>query len=211
MTPSQPRHLYGAGYTNAAAGHTRHYIWDPVFRLLSTLPAGTRILDAGCGNGAFTTEMHRRGFNVVGMDLEPSGIEQARKQCPGVRFEVASVYDDIGTLFGERFDAVVTLEVLEHLYDPKLFTRRVFDCLKPGGMFILTTPYHGYLKNVALALSGNLDAHFTALWDGGHIKFWSRRTLTTMLEEAGLAVEYFAGTGRIPYLWKSMILVATRR
>ena len=46
-------------------------------------------------------------------------------------------------------------------------------------------PHHGNLKNCAFALSGKLDAHFSALWDGGHIKFWSRRTLTALLQEAG--------------------------
>jgi len=61
-----------------------------------------------------------------------------------------------------------------------------------------------------MALTGKLDAHFTVLWDGGHIKFWSRRTLTRLLEEAGFRVERFVGVGRVPLLWKSMILVARK-
>ena len=77
-------------------------------------------------------------------------------------------------------------------------------------MAIFTTPYHGYWKNVVMALTGKLDAHFTVLWDGGHIKFWSRRTLTRLLEEAGFRVERFVGVGRVPLLWKSMILVARK-
>jgi hypothetical protein len=60
-----------------------------------------------------------------------------------------------------------------------------FRLLRPSGYFIVDTPYHGYVKNLALALSGELDSHFTALWDGGHIKFWSRETLSAMLIEEG--------------------------
>jgi 2-polyprenyl-6-hydroxyphenyl methylase/3-demethylubiquinone-9 3-methyltransferase len=56
-----------------------------------------------------------------------------------------------------------------------------------------------------------MDAHFTALWDYGHIKFWSRRTLAVLLEEAGLRVERFVRVGRIPLLAKSMIAVAQRQ
>lgn len=71
---------------------------------------------------------------------------------------------------------------------------------------IISTPYHGYLKNLALAATGKLDNHFTVLWDGGHIKFWSVKTLSKLLEEYGFEVVEFKGSGRIPYLWKSMLL-----
>jgi 2-polyprenyl-6-hydroxyphenyl methylase/3-demethylubiquinone-9 3-methyltransferase len=144
------------------------------------------------------------------MDLDESGVAHARKLCPGVRFEVASVCGDIGALFGQQFDAVLALEVIEHLYDPRMFVGRVRECLRPGGIFVLSTPYHGYLKNLVIALSGKFDAHFSPLWDGGHIKFWSRRTLTALLEENGFRVEAFRGAGRLPYLWKSMILASSR-
>ena len=50
---------------------------------------------------------------------------------------------------------------------------------------MVTTPYNGYLKNVALAVSGSMDRHWTVLWDGGHIKFWSQKTLAALLLEHG--------------------------
>jgi hypothetical protein len=79
-----------------------------------------------------------------------------------------------------------------------------------GGNAILSTPYHGYWKNLAMALSGKMDAHFTALWDHGHIKFWSIRTLSILLEEVGFRDLQFERVGRIPPLAKSMIAVAQR-
>ena len=55
-----------------------------------------------------------------------------------------------------------------------------------------------------------MDGRFTAQWDGGHIKFWSRRTLSALLEEVGFGRLEFRGAGRLPYLWNSMILSARR-
>lgn len=60
-----------------------------------------------------------------------------------------------------------------------------------------------------MALTGKMDGHFTALWDGGHIKFWSRKTLTTLLAKHGFEVMEFRGCGRFPYLWKSMFIRAS--
>lgn len=73
---------------------------------------------------------------------------------------------------------------------------------------IISTPYHGYLKNLALAITGKMDMHFTALWDGGHIKFWSVKSLTQLLDEFGFKVVEFRGSGRLPYIWKSMFIKA---
>ena len=59
-----------------------------------------------------------------------------------------------------------------------------------------------------MAILDKWDFHHTALWHGGHIKFWSRKTLTQLLEANGFRVTEFHGAGRLPWLWKSMILVA---
>ena len=109
-----------------------------------------------------------------------------------------------------RFDAVVSTEVIEHLFSPHLLPLFAAGTLDKGGYLILTTPYHGYLKNLVLALLDGWDTHLTPLWHGGHIKFWSRKTLTRLLSENGFEVVGFSGVGRLPYLWKSMVLVARK-
>jgi 2-polyprenyl-6-hydroxyphenyl methylase/3-demethylubiquinone-9 3-methyltransferase len=105
---------------------------------------------------------------------------------------------------------VISTEVVEHVFLPRLFATNCYRFLKPGGRLVISTPYHGYAKNLLLAASGKLDAHFTALWDYGHIKFWSRDTLTRLLREAGFQVDGFHGAGRFPFLWKSMVLAASK-
>jgi 2-polyprenyl-6-hydroxyphenyl methylase/3-demethylubiquinone-9 3-methyltransferase len=121
---------------------------------------------------------------------------------------MVSLYDDYVESFGTHFDLLVSIEVVEHLYDPESFLTRVRNALTPGGVFVLTTPYHGYLKNLLIAASGKFDAHYNPLNKGGHIKFWSKRTITTLLESAGFKVERISGVGRLPWCWKSMVVFA---
>jgi 2-polyprenyl-6-hydroxyphenyl methylase/3-demethylubiquinone-9 3-methyltransferase len=146
---------------------------------------------------------------VTGIDVSESGVEIARRAFPHLRIEVGSAYADLAARYG-LFPLVISLEVIEHLYDPRLFARNLFAIVEPGGTALISTPYHGYLKNLALALTGKLDKHFGALWDGGHIKFWSLLTLRSLLEETGFSDIAFVRVGRFPPLAKSMIAIARR-
>ena len=96
------------------------------------------------------------------------------------------------------------------MYAPRWYVRTVFDLLTAGETAIISTPFHGYWKNLTLALTGRTDDHFTALWDHGHIKFWSKRTLSMLLEEAGFVSVRFELAGRIRPLAKSMIAIARK-
>lgn len=168
-----------------------------------------RVFDLGCGNGAMAAMLANLSFEATGIDLSESGIALAKSAYPKCRFETASAYDDLVAKFG-RFPLVVSLEVVEHLYDPRRYAQTLYDLVEPGGTAIVSTPYHGYLKNVVLALTGKLDQHFTALWDGGHIKFFSIKTLGQLLFEAGFKDLRFIRAGRIPPLAKSLVTVARK-
>ncbi|HEX8903406.1 MAG TPA: methyltransferase domain-containing protein, partial [Longimicrobiaceae bacterium] len=138
-----------------------------------------------------------------------SGIRLANEHRPDLQLQVGSAYDDLAARFG-RFPAVVSLEVVEHVYAPRSYASTLFELVEDGGVALVSTPYHGYLKNLAMALTGSLDAHFTALRDHGHIKFWSEKTLGALLLEAGFRSVSFERAGRIRPLAKSMIAVALR-
>lgn len=195
-------------YATGEPGWAHSYLMP---HLLDMLEGTTGpVLDLGCGNGAVARSLRSNGYDAYGVDGSESGIALANSAEPG-RFYVA----DLSTrrlpeaLADKRFGAVISTEVIEHLYDPRALVKLARDLLAPGGHFIVSTPYHGYLKNLAMALGGKLDPHFTVLWDGGHIKFFSRKTLEAMLREQGFELVQFAGAGRLPYLWKSMLVKAT--
>ncbi len=63
---------------------------------------------------------------------------------------------------------------------------------------------------MALPLFNKWDRHLNPLWDGGHIKFWSRISLGQLLSEGGFTNIQFRGAGRLPYVWMSMIMSGDR-
>jgi 2-polyprenyl-3-methyl-5-hydroxy-6-metoxy-1,4-benzoquinol methylase len=198
------------GYESSEHDHSHQYILNVLLSNLN-LAKNQTILDLGCGNGSLANVLLQKGYNVYGTDASEKGIDIANKQNPG-RFAVQDLSsDDLPPEFSEiRFDTVISTEVIEHLYDPRKFVQFAKRTLEKngGGEFILTTPYHGYLKYLALAITGKMDKHLGPLWDGGHIKFWSRKSLTQLLEEQGFTVTNFEGCGRLPYLWMSMLIKA---
>lgn len=198
-------------FASADAEHTAQYLLPAVQRILAGEgeSAKTSIFDLGCGNGATVEILQRHGYEVVGVDPSTSGIGEAHRAYPNLQLFVGSAYDNLAARFG-RFQVVLSLEVVEHVYYPRKFAATLFSLVRPGGLAIVSTPYHGYLKNVGMALSGKLDSHFTALWDEGHIKFWSILTLKELLIEAGFSGLSFQRVGRIPVFAKSMIAVARR-
>jgi 2-polyprenyl-3-methyl-5-hydroxy-6-metoxy-1,4-benzoquinol methylase len=188
------------------------YLVPEIMQIVARLGA-KRILDLGSGNGALCGLLKKQSYAVAGCEYDKNGVDIARAAYPDIPFYNFGVQDDPAQLLAteRKFDLVVSTEVIEHLFSPHhlpIFAGRV---LTDDSHLVVSTPYHGYLKNLALSLADKWDAHHGPLWHGGHIKFWSRRTLTRLLEEHGFEVLEFHGVGRIPYLWKSMILVCRKQ
>jgi 2-polyprenyl-3-methyl-5-hydroxy-6-metoxy-1,4-benzoquinol methylase len=171
--------------------------------------SGLRLFDLGCGNGSVSHKVSMHGWTVVGVDSSLEGISCANAWFPDLQLFVGSAYNDLSDRFG-TFPVVMSLEVVEHLFFPRRFAGTVFSLLESGGAAVISTPFHGYWKNLALALGGKMDSHFTALWDYGHIKFWSIDTLAQLLAEAGFVDIRFRRVGRIPALAKSIIAIAPK-
>ena len=178
----------------------------PIIRLAKDARVKT-ILDAGCGNGFLAGQLSELGYDVMGVDTDKGGVEIASRKFPKANFSVGNFSEAPAR---SNNDLVVSTEVVEHLYSPHELVNYAFQAVKPGGTFAISTPYHGYLKNVAISATDRWDHHHGVSHHGGHIKFWSRKTLTALLESAGFKVDGFIGVGRMPYLWMSMILTAQR-
>ncbi len=205
--------ISGYRYLNSGLNGSHAYLL-PILRsalLAEKLKAGRelRVFDLGCGNGSVTDAVAGMGFAVTGVDPSKEAIEHANAAYPHLELNQGSAYEGLAGRYG-CFDIAISLEVVEHVFSPRKYAATLYSLVKDGGAAIISTPYHGYWKNLALAVSGAMDRHFTALWDFGHIKFWSIQTLTVLLKEAGFREIVFYRVGRIGPLAKSMVAVARR-
>jgi len=193
-------------------GHTEvhEYIRAPILSLLRRQHA-IKVLDLGCGNGSFSGLLSSEGFKVTGIDHSLSGIEIAQDKLKGLSFQQHDILNSLEKSYHNQFDAVVSIEVIEHLLLPRKLIENAIAALKPGGLLVLTTPYHGYWKNLALALTGKFDDHWHPLRDYGHIKFFSKRTIMELFREFPLQHIEFETVGRIPVFARSMIISGTKR
>ncbi len=181
-------------------------VWPAVERALATLPCGSRVLDVGSGNGLFVGRLAAIGFAAEGCEPSPSGVAVSRAAYPTLVFHEGPA--EAAIPYGP-YEAVTCIEVIEHVPHTAEFVATLRRLLKPGGRLVLTTPYHGYVKNLAIAVLGRWDAHADPLWEGGHVKFFSKRTLRRALEQGAFEVTGIRGVGRAPYLWTSMVVTAT--
>jgi 2-polyprenyl-3-methyl-5-hydroxy-6-metoxy-1,4-benzoquinol methylase len=199
------------GFCHAGESHMVPHLMPPILAFAGDLKPGARVLDVGCGNGFVSGIFLRLGCTVVGIDLSRQGIEWARRSYSQARFELMGAGPEMLQQLGEEpFDIVVSTEVVEHLYSPREWAHGCFKALRPGGCLICSTPYHGYLKNLLISLLGKWDSHLDPLWEGGHIKLWSRRTLSALLTEAGFTGLEFRGAGRMPGVWMTMVAKALK-
>ncbi len=197
-------------YTDDNLDHTNKYILLP---LLNTLKGKEhfKILDLGCGNGSIANKLIQLGYDVYGIDASLSGIEIAKKTNPSRFFHLNLSTSDIpDEIMALNFDMIISTEVIEHLYSPDMFIELCTRILKNSEHqeIVLTTPYNGYLKNLLISIFDKWDHHLNPLWEGGHIKFWSKKTITKLLNVHNIDVLNIVGCGRTLYLWKSMLIHA---
>ncbi len=196
---------------------SHNYIAPGIFRIIKDLNfrIDSKILDAGCGGGKLISDLYAKGFmDVWGFDVSDSGIHLAKKSFPELADRFFKCNDDDPGLpenMPQAYDLIISMEVIEHLYSPEAYLANLYNWLNSHGYLIITTPYHGYLKNLAIALTNKSYKHFNPLSEGEHIKFFSRESLSFLLKKKGFDVIDFKGMGRIPYIWKSMILAARKK
>ena len=198
-------------YAFGDVDHAIHHKYN-LPAIASIMPAGThKILDAGCGAGSVSNWLAGQGHQVWGCDPSASGVEVAKSNFSKPIFFAGDLIAGPPKIIPiGGYDGIVSVEVIEHLFDPERFLSNLYTALMPGGFLILTTPYHGYFKNMAISLINKWDGHFMVNSVGGHIKFFSPKTLHAMLERTGYEPVKTIGAGRLPLLWCSSVTLARK-
>jgi|GEM_PF-3940203 len=143
-----------------------------------------RVLEVGCGDGWNCGKLVKAGLDVVGIDWSRNGIEHAKRMVPNAHFMCCDLTaSEFTTAFPEPFEAIIFVEVIEHIptKDCVSALQKITKTLKPGGLFILTTP--------SVNLPNNNPQHY---------RHFDEQTLRNLISEAGqLIIDRIEGYGDV--------------
>ena len=173
---AKTQHLAAAKIESDYSDFIRTVIHYPRLRLIEPYRETNRILDVGCGNGAFMYSAEKNGWKAYGVELSESNASYARNN--------RGLNVITGTLFGARFpneffDVVTLWEVVEHLDSPLHNLREVSRILRPGGAVLLSTPN---INSLARLLT---HCRWEIFLPESHLYLFSRGTLKTLLRKTG--------------------------
>jgi len=133
---------------------------------------GLRLVDIGCGGGLLSEPMARLGFQVTGVDASERNIGTADAHAAerGLAIDYRCSTAEALLAAGERFDAILNMEVIEHVADPAAYLRDTARLLAPGGLMILAT-LNRTLKSLVLAKIG---AEYVLRWAPVGTHDWRR-------------------------------------
>ena len=124
-------------YRDALPTWANAYLW-PVLKKIVVQHSFSnhRAFDLGCGNGATANMLSDLGFDVTGVDLSETGITLGRQSFPQLKLHVGNVYDNLVDTYGQ-FPLVVSLEVIEHCFDPHRFAKTLYNLIAAGGIGVV--------------------------------------------------------------------------
>jgi 2-polyprenyl-3-methyl-5-hydroxy-6-metoxy-1,4-benzoquinol methylase len=159
--------------------------------LACLIPKGTKkVLDIGCGSGVFgrILKQSERAKEVYGIELNREAASLAEKHLDKVY--QANIESWTPEIQSESMDAMIMADVVEHLLDPWKTLKSISSFLQPDGIFIVSIPnVRCWRVTLPLLLKGEWRYAEWGLLDKGHLRFFTRKSATRLLEEAGYSVE----------------------
>ncbi|MEY6431620.1 methyltransferase domain-containing protein [Thioalkalicoccus limnaeus] len=173
------------------------YAFDPgedttASKVLRLIGPAQRILELGPGPGVMTRVLHERGAAVTAIEYDPGLAELARPFCERLILADLDHLDFDESLGGQRFEAVIAADVLEHLTDPWACLRRVRPLIDDGGVLVVSIPNVAHGAVVAQLLQGRFPYTEQGLLDRTHLRFFARRDVEDLL----------LTTGFVPLIWE---------
>jgi ubiquinone/menaquinone biosynthesis C-methylase UbiE len=168
--------------------------------------AVTRVLDLGCGEGRLAARLAETGAEVTGLDSSREALARARKAHPDLELATPSA-DGTLPFADSSFDALVCVNVLQHVADTQLLLSETRRVLVPAGHLAIAVPWHGTLKNLLIALR-SFERHHDPLEPV--LRFYTRRSLHALLTAFGFEEIVARGVGGMP-LFRETLLARARR
>lgn len=174
---------------------------------LKKLPNGSRVLDIGCYVGDVVSEISALGFKGHGIDVFAGNVAQAKKKYPLSVFKVADLNADKLPFPDNYFEVIWAGDIIEHVYNTINMFSEFNRVLKKDGFLVCSTPYHGKLKMIAIALV-DLQRHFHP--EHPHVRYYTDTSLRGTLRKYGFAVRKEKYLGRVPMLSNNMFFISQK-
>lgn len=161
------------------------------------------LLDIGCGGGLLAEPLSQLGFDVLGIDAAERNVEIASEHAArtGAHASYRCATAEMLREEGRFFDAILAMEIIEHVPDVRAFVRACAGLVRPGGLLFIAT-INRTLKSLALA---KLAAEYVLRWLPPGTHDWNRfippQRLKTMLAETGLNILRVQGMAFDPLIW----------
>ncbi len=181
--------IWGEGIATTAWSDPTSFRLRRAYEAVAALPEGARVLEVGAGAGQFIRAIKKKfpALECHGSDISHEALERARKSRDGVVYDLTAPehlpYAD-GSI-----DAVLILDVVEHVSDPAGLLAEVRRVLAPQGILYCFVPCEGDVLSIwnlldHFGLKKNLTRRFA-----GHINYFSRKSLAQLFEQQGFAAE----------------------
>ena len=149
-----------------------------------------RVLDLGCGSGALGQHLlQTKSCSVDGVTLNDAEAAHARPHYQRIVVDNLETCDLLATFAGQRYDAIVCADVLEHLSRPERVLAACRELLAPSGQLLISVPNAGYCGLIVDLLHGEFRYREEGLLDRTHLRFFTRRSLTRFLQDEHWALE----------------------
>lgn len=169
--------------------------------LHEALPPPARVLDLGAGQGALSARLRDLGYDVTAVDVEEDEFAAPRVSFVVVDFNDAAAVAAFADSHRETFDAVVGVEVIEHVEDQWAYVRLLASLVRPGGVVVVTTPnVTSWLGRLTFLRSGRFHQFADSDLSYGHIAPVTPWELRLILERTGLDVVRLVAAGTLPPL-----------
>ena len=159
-------------------------------RLLHRVGKSKRVLELGSSTGYLTQAMQEKfGCRVTGVEIDPAAAQKARDKGLDVRVLDLDFADLSVEFAGEKFEAVLLADVLEHLRDPATTLRQISKILADGGKIVASIPHAGHGDIKMALLTGRLPFRPMGLLDHTHVKFFTRSLLEDLFIKSGYRID----------------------